>query len=211
MVEVKLGMKTVDLPYTVRIPGVTEAMFDRLVDEDVKAELINGVMVVHSPTTIRHDDIGGFIRFLMRGYSSRRGLGRVLGPDSLVRLGPGRRFAPDVFFVKQARVPVRWPKQFRGVPDLLLEVLSPSNRDDDLEEKRPAYREAGAGEIWFVDPDYRRVLVDRKRRRGYAEEVITKGRVASAVLEGFWLDAAWLWAEPLPNVMECLEQILRGT
>ena len=40
MIELKFGRKTVDLPYTVRIPDVSEAQFDDLVDEDMKAELI---------------------------------------------------------------------------------------------------------------------------------------------------------------------------
>jgi hypothetical protein len=67
MVELKFGLKTVDLPYTVRLPRVTEEMFRELVDEDMNAELFDGVMTVHSPATLQHDDQGGFLRFLMRG------------------------------------------------------------------------------------------------------------------------------------------------
>jgi Uma2 family endonuclease len=210
MVEVTLGPHPVDLPYTLRLYGVTEAMFDKLADdEDMKAELIDGVMIVHSPASPRHDDISGFLRFLMRGYTGAKRLGKALGPDSLIHLKTCRLFAPDLYFLEQKRVPKRLPKkQFEGAPDLIVEVLSPSNRSEDLEEKRPAYREAGVKEIWLVDPEKERVLVDRRRRGCYVTDTITDGRVASAVVPGFWIEAAWLWAEPLPGELECLQTIL---
>jgi Uma2 family endonuclease len=208
MIEVKRDTETVTLPYTIRLYGVTEAMFDELTDEDTRAELIDGVMIVHSPASATHDDISGFIRALMRFYADTKGLGKVLGPDSLVRLAASRKCAPDVFFVRQERVPIPLPKESEGAPDLVVEVLSPSNRYDDLHDKRSVYRAAGVGEIWFIDPEQYQVLVDRQHAAGYAEEVITTGRVASHVVDGFWLHASWLWAEPLPNLLACLQEIL---
>ena len=90
MIGVKRGPKDIDLPYTIHLYGITEAMFDELVDEDTKAELIDGVMIVHSPASYEHDDLSGFIRALMSFYADARGLGKVLGPDSLIHLAPGR-------------------------------------------------------------------------------------------------------------------------
>jgi Uma2 family endonuclease len=211
MVELKFGPRTVDLPYTVRVAGVTEEMFDDLVDEDTKAELIDGVMVVHSPTSLRHDDIGGFLRLLMRMYAARKHLGKVLGPDSLVHLATCRKLAPDIFYIEKKRVPRRWPRaQFEGAPNNVVDVLSPSNRTEDLEDKRPAYQQARVDEIWFVDPDACEVIVDRRIKRSYTSSILTSGRLASTVLKGYWLDVAWLWAEPLPNEWECLQEILAG-
>jgi Uma2 family endonuclease len=208
MIEVKFGHKTVGLPYTIRIRGVTEEMFDEWPDEDVKAELIDGVMVVHSPATIENDDIAGFIRTLMRIYASRKRAGIVLGPDAVIHLATCRKFGPDIFYLHKGRMPKPRPKEFEGAPDLTIEVLSPSNRLDDLEDKRPAYRAAGVGEIWFVDLEAREVIVDRKRRRKYVEETVTRGILASDVLQGFWLDVSWLWADPLPDCLECLDKML---
>jgi Uma2 family endonuclease len=211
MIEVKKGLETIDLPYTVRLYGVTETMFDELADEDTKAELIDGVMIVHSPASIEHDDISGFLRALMSFYADAKGLGKVLGPDSLVRLAASRKCAPDVFFVRQAQVPTPLPKEFAGAPDLVVEVLSPSNRDDDLLDKRPIYQTARVGEMWFVDPEYQRVLVDHRQGDGYTAETITTGPVVSTVMPGFWIQATWLWAKPLPNRFTCLQDILHET
>src|SRR5271170_7075455 len=124
MVEVKFGYKTVDLPYTIRLQGVTEEMFDELVDEDMKAELFDGVMIVHSPATLQHDDVGGFIRALARFYANALHLGRVLGPDGLIHLATCRLFGPDLFFLRRARTPACLPKQFEGAPDWVVEILS---------------------------------------------------------------------------------------
>jgi Uma2 family endonuclease len=210
MIEVKCGLKTIDLPFMIQVYDVTEEMFDELVDEDTKAELIDGVMIVHSPASMEHDNIGGFTRGLMSFYSDAKGLGAVLGPDSLIHLAPGRKCAPDVFFIRQERVPMPLPKEFEGVPDLVVEVLSPSNRRYDLRDKRLIYREAGVGEVWFIDGELRQILVDRRQAGSYTEEILTEGKVFSDSLPGFWLNASWLWANPLPNRFLCLEEILRG-
>jgi Uma2 family endonuclease len=211
MVELKLGwpLRTVDVPYMIKLYGVTDEMFDEMVTEDTKAELFDGVMIVHSPATLEHDDITGFVRSLMRLFAEARGLGKVFGPDALVRLQPRRRFGADLFFIRADRVPARRPKELRLVPDLMMENLSPSNRDYDLEDKRAAYREARVPEIWLIDPEERQVIVDRLRGRRYVTTTTTKGRVESTVLPGFWINASWLWADPLPNAMTCLRQILQ--
>src|SRR5207249_10016 len=112
-------------------------------------------------------------------YADALALGKVLGPDGLIHLRTCRKFAPDLFFVRKARVPVRLPKEFRGAADLVGEVLSPSNRDEDLEDKRSAYQEAGVGEIWWIDLANKQVMIDRKRGRRYVEEVIRKGKATS--------------------------------
>ena len=208
MIEVKKGLETIDLPYTIRLYGVTEDMFDELADEDTKAELIDGVMIVHSPASIEHDDLSGFIRALMSFYVDARSLGKVLGPDSLVHLMTGRKCAPDVFFVSQERVTIPLPKAFQGAPELVVEVLSPSNREDDLQDKRYVYQEAGVDEIWFVDPENQQVIIDRRQADNYTEAIVTEGKISSLVMTGFWLHAAWLWGKPLPNRLVCLQDIL---
>jgi Uma2 family endonuclease len=212
MVELKIrGFETVNLPYTVRLYGVTEEMFDEITDEDTKAELMDGVMIVHSPASLQHEVVGGFLGGLMAFYADAKGLGTVVASgNGVVHLTTCRKFAPDVFFIRQDRVPSPLPKQFEGAPDLVVEVISPSNREDDLEDKRPAYHEAGVEEIWFVDTEYQEVIVDRKRGKKYVEEIVTAGRATSTTLQGFWVDVAWLWAEPLPNRMACLQEILKG-
>src|SRR5207302_1530291 len=122
----------------------------------------------------------------------------------LIHLASCRKFGPDLFFIEKGRVPLPLPKkQFEGPPDLVIEVLSPSNRSDDLDDKRPAYREAGVREMWFVDPDRQEIIVDRRRKKTYATSTLSKGQLLSIVVPGFWIETSWLWTQPLPRVMKC--------
>ena len=203
-----MGLRKVDHPYTLRLYGVTEEMFDEVVTPDIKADLLDGVMIVHSPAAPRHDDVAGFIRTAMRSFASYLALGIVLGPDVLFHPKPGRRFAPDILFVETAHNPIIELKQIEGIPDLAIEVLSPSNRYEDLNEKYPAYREAGIKEIWLVDPDNEEVKIDKRRGKRYTSRTLSTGRIESSVLPGFWLNAEWLWSEPPPSDLLCLLEIL---
>jgi Uma2 family endonuclease len=201
-------LRAVDLPYSIRFYDVTEEMFDEMVDEDTRAELIDGVMILHSPASVQHDEIGGFLRALLRFYVEEKGVGKAFGPDSLVRLRPGRRVGPDVYFLEQKRVPRRVPREFKGAPDFVIEVLSPSNRRKDIWEKLPAYRDSAIKEIWLVDSEKEEVVAERRRGRTYAVSRTTTGKGHSSTIKGFWIDAEWVWSEPLLNVVACLRRIL---
>jgi Uma2 family endonuclease len=209
---VKLNPKLdiAELPYSIRFYGVTEELFDELVDEDSKAELLDGVMIVHSPASPRHDNVAGFLRSLMRFHAEDKGLGLVLGPDSVIHLATCRKFAPDLFFFTAARLPEPLPeKEFDAVPDLIVEVLSPSNRRDDLDDKRPAYQQAGVPELWFIDPGTQEIVVERRGKKRYTSTNVSEGRLISTALPGFWVECAWLWAEPLPSLATCVRRIAR--
>ena len=81
-----------DPPYLLRKYGVTEEGFDQITNEDIKAELLDGELIVHSLATLRHDDLCTFLSFLMRGYADRKRLGLVYGANNAVmRLGATRK------------------------------------------------------------------------------------------------------------------------
>jgi Uma2 family endonuclease len=62
----------------------------------------------------------------------------------------------------------------QGTPDLVVEILSPSNATHDLVRKRALYREHEVPEIWIVDPVAKTIVVDRLGEGGYGPEVLHK-------------------------------------
>jgi Uma2 family endonuclease len=208
MIEVTQRGEYIGLPYIIRFPNITEEQFEELADKETKAELFDGVMIVHSAISLWEDELNGFLRGLMDLYADIKGLGEVLGSRSVVRLTPRRLLSPMAYFIRKGRRPERGRKYFAGAPDLVVETLSPPMRDYALKEKRPAYRKAGVREIWFVDPQEYRVIVDRKRGKQYHERKVSSGKLRSEVLEGFWIEADWLWLDGLPGELECLSKIL---
>jgi len=209
MARLILKDREVEAPYLLRIFDVSAREFEALTDEDVKAELFDGVMIVHSPSTLRHEDLQGFLLSAMRLYAEAKGLGKVMGSNALMQLAPERRFAPDVLFVRAKRVPTPLLPELEGPADLVVEVLSPSTRQYDLQEKRSAYREGQIPEIWLVDGDQQRVLVDRldPGRGRYQTRTVRRGLLRSSSLPGFSLKAEWLWQEPLPPLSEVLRHL----
>jgi Uma2 family endonuclease len=68
---------------------------------------------------------------------------------------------PDVLFFRKGNEPRPGDKSFLGVPDLVVEVLSPKTRRVDEMIKLTAYHDAGVPEVWFSDPQRRTLLVYR--------------------------------------------------
>ncbi len=62
---------------------------------------------------------------------------------------------PDFTIVTAARNHIITDKGVRGVPDALIEILSPHHRAYDLDDKRAAYATAGVPEYGILDPDKR--------------------------------------------------------
>ncbi len=65
---------------------------------------------------------------------------------------------PDFVVVCTANAAIIRERRIRGVPDLLAEVVSPGNAEQDTRIKRGAYARAGVPEYWIVRPDTRDVL-----------------------------------------------------
>ncbi|MEJ7613151.1 Uma2 family endonuclease [Fervidibacter sacchari] len=211
MVEVRLGHQVIELPQLLRIEGVSEALYDALteLEEDVKAELIDGVMIVHSPEKTRHEDVFGFMFPMMRIFAIQTKQAKVLGSMATVHLGTCRKVKPDIVAVREERKHIVTEDAIEGTPDLVVEIVSHSTRRYDFGEKRKVYEEAGVPEIWLVDFERKQVTVVRKVGQKYRSETKSKGVVRSQVLKGFWLQVDWLWQEELPDPMECLQVVLR--
>ncbi len=68
---------------------------------------------------------------------------------------------PDFVLVRRDRAVIISERRIRGAPDLIAEVLSPSNPEQDTIIKRRVYARAGVPEYWIIRPETRDVLVCR--------------------------------------------------
>jgi Uma2 family endonuclease len=93
----------------------------------------------------------------------------------------------------------------------VVEVIAPSTRSYDLRTKSANYRAYGVPEYWAIEPEpqtLHRHLLPNDPAAPYLVTQHTEGRLESQVVAGFWIDVGWLWQQPLPAELECLEQIL---
>ncbi len=68
---------------------------------------------------------------------------------------------PDFVLVRYTNAGIISDRRIRGIPDLIAEVLSPGNPEQDTETKCHAYARAGLPEYWIIRPQTRDVLVCR--------------------------------------------------
>jgi Uma2 family endonuclease len=81
----------------------------------------------------------------------------------VLRRDPDTVRAADIAFVRRERLPAGdLPRGFfEGAPDLVVEILSPSDRYTDILRKVSEWLEAGAAMVWVVDPEHHGVMVFR--------------------------------------------------
>lgn len=119
---------------------------------DVKAEFINGEVIVHSPALRRHNQTVRFISYLLDSFCVKYDLGEVAIEKALVEL-ERNDFEPDVcFWLKETADSFDDDLMYYPAPDLVVEVLSKSTTGRDRGVKFESYEEAGVSEYWIVDP-----------------------------------------------------------
>lgn len=69
-----------------------------------------------------------------------------------------------------------------GVPDVLVEILSPHNKEHDLIRKRALYERFRVGEYWIVDPDSKLALVYHLKNDRYELTSQQIGEIPSVLL-----------------------------
>jgi Uma2 family endonuclease len=199
---------TVEPPFLLVKPNVTEEEFYRDATEDTNWEYLDGRLVMHSPASDWHEDRFSFLNMLLRGYLDERGGGVVRGSRYPMRLDERWSPEPDLLVVRDERRHLLRKTRLEGPADFVIEIASDSDPGLDAREKLPRYREAGIDEIWLVNPFDQTVLVEVREPGGYTSLRLATGRLASRVVPGFWIEVGWLWQEPLPSTLACLREIL---
>ncbi len=94
---------------------------------------------------------------------------------------------PDILFIRNDNLGIISETTINGVPDLVIEILSPSNWVDDRRVKFSVYAEAGIEEYWIVDP--KAVTAEVYRLQGDRYDLVESygsgDLVSSIVLNGF--------------------------
>ena len=188
--------------------GKTPEDWEQASDDKSFVEFIDGRLIMHSPISLTHARLFGFVHFLLVGFVQDRELGEVLTGPFAMDLSADRKFEPDLLFVTKESARNLGEDRLHGPADLAIEIASPSTRTYDRGEKRECYRVGGVREYWMIDPYEKMVTLDRPA--GHEISRAARGPVQSETCPGFQLHAEWLWESPLPNVQTCLSRVLGG-
>lgn len=142
-------------------PAANPAAFPQ---PDVLFEIINGEVREVPPMGRLASLVATVLTGMLWNFTSQKQLG-LTAVETLFRLsptGPSRR--PDVAFVSFDRLPTAIdlavdPAQWEVVPNLAVEIVSPTNTVDDVEDKLEDYFRAGVQLVWVIHPLRRRIYV----------------------------------------------------
>jgi Uma2 family endonuclease len=133
------------------------------VEGDGLFEIVEGQVVEKKPMGVYENVVASFLHIHLGSFARAQTCGRAVS-ETLFDFGPGlpqRR--PDVAYVSYER----WPRQRRVprtqawavVPDLAVEVISPSNTFGEVLGKVQEYFQAGVQVVWVVAPAQQQVYV----------------------------------------------------
>jgi Uma2 family endonuclease len=162
--------------------------YRRLPDDGWRYEIIEGELYTSPAPDPIHQESGFELMALFRDFNKKHNMGKVyIAPIDVILPGLATPVQPDGLFIVKERLHIVKKARIEGAPDVIVEVLSPSNWLLDRREKFQAYAKGGVREYWIVNPLARTIELFVLRENRY--ELIGKygdgETVRSEVLPGF--------------------------
>jgi Uma2 family endonuclease len=171
-----------------------DEMLAELPETNLPTELWDGEIIISPTPSPSHQTIVGKLFRSLDDFVTRHKLGIVFLSPLDVVLSQHRVVQPDLLFVSKANNDIIQDR-IRGVPDLVVEVISQTWKRDRV-EKKALYEQFGVSEYWIVDPESRAIEVFALAKGVY--QLHSKGTettsVKSRLLAGFKISFAELRA-----------------
>ena len=163
----------------------------------MRSELIDGRMIIREPGAIPHGRLAMAIGAALHAHVTQRRLVDVVTAETgfILRRNPDTVRAPDAAFISTARLlRARGNGYAELTPNLIVEVLSPSDRAGEVRAKVADWLVSGARLVWVIDGERRRA--DVYRADGTSHRISTADSLdGETVLPGFTLPLHTLLGE----------------
>ena len=172
MRRVQESMTATYAAQTVQLPVQGQWTYDdyaRLPDNGKRYEVIRGVLYMSAAPRPLHQRVIFRLSYFLEAFLEERSIGIAFSApiDVLLPEKLGDPVQPDILFVRSDRIQIIGETYIEGAPDLVMEVLSPSNPSHDRSLKYELYAEAGVPEYWIIDPHKRIVEIHVLRDASY--------------------------------------------
>jgi len=179
------------------------------IDDDVKAEFINGEIIIHSPVKKEHTDATGLLYKIVDTFVRIAKLGYV-GYEKVLTALTRNDYEPDVVFFGTEKA-----KHFKKghwkypAPDFVVEVLSEGTEKRDRGIKYEDYEAHGVQEYWIIDPVEETVeqyFLENGNFKLHLKS--SQGTIESRVVQGFSIEIRAIFDEKAN--LEALRKIISG-
>ena len=183
-------------PETVRKSPV-KLTYDQYVlfpNDGNRHEIIDGRHYMNAAPNPRHQAVSRHIQFQLYEQIELKGFGEVINSPIDLQFSECDVVQPDILVVLKPN-PIITPTKIKGVPDLVIEILSPSTRRHDQDLKKRLYEQAQVPEYWIVDPEAETVARFRLTLNGmYAEPTTFKESITfEGAFGGAAVDLTRVW------------------
>ncbi|HEV8393143.1 MAG TPA: Uma2 family endonuclease [Vicinamibacterales bacterium] len=170
-------------------------------DDGQRHELIDGEHYVTASPNMKHQRVSGNLHFLIRSWLEQHPVGQIFFAPFDVVFTRYDVVEPDLLYMSHTRAKdVLTAANVQGVPELVIEIGSPSTRKRDETIKRRLYEREGVLEYWVVDPDIDVIRIYRRENGAFArarELSAEAGDVLTTPLfDGLELPLARVFEEP---------------
>lgn len=205
-IYVKVSEKVLKPPFLLMKPEISEKEFFEFATEDISCELIDGILMIHSPASVKHERLFQFLLILLNRFLKATNGGEVLGSQIVMRLTSDLIPEPDLIVLLPENL-TRIKETFvDGPADLMIEILSPSTKNMDIAIKIPRCLDKGVKEIWAIDPMLEELTIFSSKEVPLVYK--KKGIAKSKVIKKFWIKLEWLWSIETIDPIECLKEML---
>jgi Uma2 family endonuclease len=154
-------------------------------------ELINGELMRKSAPKPRHQQISGKLHVAISNFIKTNNLGEIFYSPIDVFLTEYTVPQPDLVYVSKENADIiDLEEGILGIPDLIIEIISPSSVRLDRITKKELYESFGIKEYWIIDPNNTSIeiytLVEKTYKLHLLEAV--EGKINSLVIAGFEMD-----------------------
>lgn len=167
---------------TLHPPRTMLEVFEGL-PEGTLCQLINNNLVMSPSPTFEHQDIIMEISRQLSTVVKEKKLGKVVVAPMDVYLDEENVYQPDILFISKDNLNIIKIGKVRGVPDLIIEILSKRTEKYDREDKKAVYEKYGVKEYWIVDPITKSVTGYQLSGNKYKELPSAKGQINSVLLQ----------------------------
>ena len=170
-------------PFIYQRPPRTGLEAYELLPEGTLAELIHDKIFMSPAPKISHQRMLRKIFVQLSNYLEQYPGGEVLCAPLDVFFDERNVLQPDIVFITQENLSIIEEDKIKGVPDVIIEILSPGNPDHDKVVKKEIYEQFGVREYFIVHPTTKEVIAYEHDGRRFVLQPSENGKVTSKLLK----------------------------
>jgi Uma2 family endonuclease len=173
-------------------PAVSEALkftysdYRLLPDNGKRYEILEGELLMSPSPNTKHQIVLLNIAAILKSFVERNNLGQIFIAAYDIVLSKYDVVQPDIIFVSNKNKEIIKATHIEGVPDLVIEIISPGGAQRDRIIKRKIYALHGVQEYWLVQPEKEKVQVLRLEKGDFKRiaELNSEDVLTSPMLSG---------------------------